>query len=70
VAGAPRRCHADPPRRVTPTRRPKQYEAAKRFVVAKRRTVAPCNVLVVHRPTVTAPVRSTADRYVTDALVA
>ncbi|GAB3875651.1 hypothetical protein [Terrabacter terrigena] len=51
------------------TKRLQQYKAAKRFVVTKKRIVAPCSTVVVYRSTVTAPVKSTADRYFKYALV-
>ena len=50
-------------------KRLQQYKAAKRFVVTKKRIVAPCSTVVVYRSTVTAPIKSNADRYFKYALV-
>ena len=51
------------------TKRLQQYKASKRFVVTKKRVTPTCSTTVVYRSTVTAPIKSTADRYFMYALV-
>lgn len=51
------------------TKRLQQYKAAKRFVVTKKRYTSTCSSVVVYSSTVTAPVKSGADRYFLYALV-
>lgn len=51
------------------TKRLQQYKASKKFVVTKKRYTATCSSVVVYSSTVTAPVKSGADRYFMYALV-